>query len=104
MKKYSLMLIVGILFQNQIIHTADIYTDTFFNNPSETITLDRNTRDICTDRFADATLYCASLACSLPRWSLNTAFCPGQALIAAKLWDVNPTTCQIKMDDFKNVQ
>ena len=56
------------------------------------------------DTAANATLFCTNAACNVPRYSLGILFCPGQALMAAKLWNVNPTTCKIKMDDFKKVQ
>lgn len=101
MKKQNLFLIVVLLGTISSLQASESFIDTFFNNPAQDITWNQRALE---ESASDGILCCALAACHVPRHSLNTLFCPGQALMAAKLWNVNPTTCKMKMSDFKKVQ
>lgn len=100
MKKYNLFFIMSLLLHIVNINASEVYADTFFLNPTAEINIDKKAMDTLEDRILNASSACLYLS----KWSLNKFFYPGQALMACKLWDVNPTTCRMKMEEFKSVQ
>ena len=133
MKKRNLFFIVILLANIGSLQAADMYVDTFFNNPTQDLSLSkseikklkkqerttdkaitaafatisdktRSAKIVAADKAADATLFCIPLMCGASRYSLNALFCPGQALTAIKHYDLDPYRCEMKMSDFKKVQ